>query len=250
MHIWIPEAKLFGVIMNNEIIVVMGNGPSLKDVDFGLLEGLDTFGLNSAYRAYERMGWWPTYHGCFDYVVTDSHEENFINLIDNSPIERCFYIKDISKNTENFQFVNLLPYGSTNRWNSQAEDFMQFHDNGNSGANSCSAAACMGYKKIILLGVDCNYVEHVDGSTQKGTILEMEETPDSNPNYWFDDYQQKGDQYNIPDGLSFHMPTWNAFAYRAAHAGIEVINCSPITNLRCFKKMSLASAIEYFKEQI
>ena len=83
--------------MKGDTIVVMGNGPSLKDVDFDMLNDVDTFGLNSAYRAYERMDWWPTYHGCFDYRVTDSHRENFINLIENSPIERCFYIKNISK---------------------------------------------------------------------------------------------------------------------------------------------------------
>ena len=232
----------------SDTIVVMGNGPSLKDVDFDLFDNLDTFGLNSAYRAYERLDWWPTYHGCFDYVVTDSHKENFIDIIENSPVKKSFYIKNISDNKNNFQHINLLPFGTTNKWNSNTSDFEQFHDNGNSGANSCSTAVCLGYKKIILVGVDCNYVEHVDGSSKKGTILEMEKTPDSNPNYWFDDYQQKGDQYNVPDGLSFHMPTWNLFAYRAAHAGIEVINCSPISNLRCFKMMSLKDAIKYFKE--
>ena len=229
--------------MNKDTIVIMGNGPSLKDVDFNMLNGFDTFGLNAAYRAYERMDWWPKYHGCFDYIVTDSHKESYINLIEESPIEKCFYIKDISENEESFQFINLLPYGTTSKWNSKKEDFAQFHDNGNSGANACSVAACLGYKKIILLGVDCNYVEFVDGSAKDGTALQMVRTPDTNPNYWFDDYQQKGDKYNVPDGLTFHMPTWNAFAYRAAHANVEVINCSPITALRCFKRTTLEEAL-------
>ena len=230
---------------NDKTIFIMGNGPSLKNVDFSLLDGYDTFGLNAAYRAYERLNWWPKYHGCFDYVVTESHRENYIDLIENSPIERCFYIKDLSDNKESFQFVNLQQYGTTNKWNSAPKDFHSFHDNGNSGANASSVAACLGYKKIILLGVDCNYVEHVDGSSQKGTILEMEETPETNPNYWFDDYQQKGDQYNIPDGVKFHLPTWNMFAYRAAHANIKVINCSPISTLRCFERMTIEEALKW-----
>ena len=45
--------------MSSDLIIVMGNGPSLKNVDFKLLDGIDTFGLNSAYRAYERLNWWP-----------------------------------------------------------------------------------------------------------------------------------------------------------------------------------------------
>ena len=220
----------------------MGNGPSLKDIDFEMLDGFDTYGLNSAYRAYQRIGWYPTYHGCFDYRVTECHREQFIDLIENSSIERCFYIMDISEN-EKMQKVNLLPYGKTHKWNEKVEDYKHFHDNGNSGANACSTAVCMGYNKIILLGVDCNYVEHVEGSVEDGPGLMIEETPSTNPNYWFDDYQQAGDKYNIPRGLDFHLPTWNMFAYRAAHAGIEIVNCSPITTLRCFKRMPLEEAL-------
>jgi hypothetical protein len=229
--------------MQDKTLVLMGNGPSLKDLDFDMLEGFDTFGLNSAYRAYERMDWWPTYHGCFDYRVTECHKDKFINLIDNSPIERMFYIMDISQNTK-LQHINMQEYGTTNKWNHTIEDYAHFHDNGNSGANACSAAVCMGYKKIILVGVDCNYVEFVEGSKEDGPGLVIEETPDTNPNYWFDDYQQAGDKYNIPRGNDFHLPTWNMFAYRAAHAKVEVINCSPTTTLRCFKRMSIEKAIE------
>ncbi len=220
----------------------MGNGPSLKDVDFSLLDGYDTFGLNSAYRAYERMDWWPTYHGCFDYRVTDNHRSKFEDLITNSPIKKCFYIRDFGTN-DGFQYVNLQQYGTTQKFNNSLADFDSFHDNGNSGANASSAAVCMGYNRIILLGVDCNYVEFVDGSQRDGPGLKMEKTPEHNPNYWFDDYQQKGDEYNIPRGMDFHMPTWNAFAYNAAHNNIEVINCSPITTLRCFKRMNIEEAL-------
>lgn len=226
-----------------DVLVVMGNGPSLAEVDFKFLDGYDTFGLNSAYRAYYKLDWWPKYHGCFDFRVTDNHKDSFTSLIETGKIEKHFYIRKLSEK-KNFQYVNLLPYGSTDKMNNKVEDFKNFHDNGNSGANACSVAVCLGYKKIILLGVDCNYVEFVDGCKKDGPGgLVMEKTPEKNPNYWFDDYQQKGDEYNVPAGMSFHMPTWNKFAYRAAHAGIEVVNCSPISTLRCFKKMSLKEAL-------
>jgi len=228
--------------MSKKTIVVMGNGPSLKEVDFEMLRGFDTFGLNSAYRAYERMDWWPKYHGCYDFRVTLNHRESFENLIDNTPIEKCFYVKDIS-DSEGFQYVNLQPFGSMNKWNNNTDDFVEFNDNGNSGANACSTAVCLGYERIILLGVDCNYVEFVDGCVRDGPGLKMEKTPDENPNYWFADYQQEGDEYNVPRGLDLHLPTWNYFAYRAIWNNIEVVNCSPVSNLNCFKKMSLEEAL-------
>lgn len=223
----------------------MGNGPSLSNVVFSDLDGYDTFGLNAAYRAYQRMDWWPTYHGCFDYIVTDNHKEEYQKLISESPIKKCFYIRDYFNNTnDGYQYINLQNFGSTNKMNSSSKDFDLFHDNGNSGANACSVAACLGYKRIILLGVDCNYTEFVDGCEKDGNALKMKETPDKNPNYWFDDYQRKGDVYNVPRGFDFHMPTWNMFAYRAAHAGIEVINCSPVSTLKCFKKKELKEVIQ------
>jgi hypothetical protein len=229
--------------MSKKTLIVMGNGPSLKDVDFSTLNNYDTFGLNAAYRAYERMDWWPTYHGCFDYRVTENHKEKFISLINSKKIKKHFYIKNLSAE-KNFQFVNLLKYGSTNKTNNSIKDFNNFHDNGNSGANACSVGICLGYERIILLGVDCNYVEFVDGSKKDGPGgLVMEKTPEKNPNYWFDDYQQKGDEYNIPDGFSFHMPTWNMLAYRAARANIQIVNCSPLTTLKCFRKTSLKEAL-------
>ena len=229
--------------MKDKTLIIMGNGPSLADVDFNDLDGFDTFGLNSAYRAYYRMDWFPTYHGCFDYRVTDNHESEFCKLIETGKIKKHFYIKNISSNSR-FQHINLLQFGTTSRMNNSTRDFSNFHDNGNSGANASSVGVCLGYKKIILLGVDCNYVEFVDGSKKDGPGgLVMEKTPKKNPNYWFDDYQQKGDEYNIPAGLSFHMPTWNMLAYRAAHAGVEMLNCSPISNLKCFKKVSLEEAL-------
>lgn len=182
------------------------------------------------------MDWFPTYHGCFDYRVTDNHRKSFSDLMETNKIKQHFYIRNFS-NRDNYTHINLLPFGSTNKMNNSVEDFRNFHDNGNSGANACSVSVCLGYKKIVLLGVDCNYVEFVEGSKTDGPGgLIMEKTPDKNPNYWFDDYQQKGDEYNVPAGLSFHMPTWNLFAYKAAHSNIEVINCSPISNLKCFKK--------------
>jgi hypothetical protein len=86
-------------------------------------------------------------------------------------------------------------------------------------------------------------VEFIDGSKTDGPGLKMDSTPDKNPNYWFDDYQQKGDEYNVPRGQDFHKPTWNIFSYRAVHEGVDIVNCSPVTTLRCFRRSTLEKEI-------
>ena len=77
--------------------VLLGNGPSLADVEFGMLDGCDTLGLNAAYREYARRDWWPTYYGCFDPIMTISHQDAFAALIAENPrIERFFFLRNVT----------------------------------------------------------------------------------------------------------------------------------------------------------
>ena len=186
------------------------------------------------------MNWYPTYFGCFDYIVNDSHKEQFTKLINDKSngIERFFFLRQFVE-TPRQQKIWLLPHGKYDHLPQDTADFYYFNDGGSSGANACQVGICLGYKKIILVGVDCNYVEFVDGSKQEGIKLVMDKTPKKNPNYWFDDYQQQGDEYNIPRGSEFHAPTWETLSKRASAAGIEIVNCSTTTTLTCFKKSEL-----------
>lgn len=224
----------------------MGNGPSVKDVDFIKLKSLniDTFGLNAAYRIYEELNWYPTYFGCFDYIVTDSHKESFQELINNSPIQKFFFIRNYFTGSK-FNYCNL--HGGNFMTNPLSKDLNIFYDNGNSGVNACQVAMILGYTKIILIGVDQNYTEVVEGATQdpRGGLV-MESTPNSNPNYWFDDYQRKGDKYNLPQLNTYQKPAWESFSVKAKNKGIEIINCSPISTLDCFSKSTLKQEIFNF----
>lgn len=231
--------------MKNDTLVVMGNGPSLAKIDLKLLNNFDTFALNVSYRAFEKFDWWPTYHGCFDYVMNDSHRESFTSLIESdNPIRRFFYLRDFS-DSPRFQKIELLPFRSSNKWNTSEEDFSSFNDGGNSGINACQVGICLGYKKIILVGVDCNYVEHVEGtSVLSGAKLKVTSQIKNNPNYWFDEYQQVGDVFNAPQEKQFHFIPWNEFAAKAHKNNIQIINCSEGSKLKCFKMSTIQEEIE------
>tara|TARA_Y100001938_G_scaffold148354_1_gene231798 strand:- start:2870 stop:3556 length:687 start_codon:yes stop_codon:yes gene_type:complete len=226
-----------------DTLMVMGNGPSVKDIDFKSLTGVDTFGLNSAYRAYRKMNWYPTYFGCFDYVVTESHEVEFKKLIDESPIERFFFLKDMSSSPK-FQKINLLGTLPLEERPLKSK-FLSWWDAGNSAANATQVGINLGYKKILLIGVECDYVEVVDGARPTGIAAQvvMDKTPDVNPNYWFDDYQQKGDRFNLPQADVFHKPAWERLSVRAPEVGVEILNCSSISKLDCFKKVTLEDVL-------
>lgn len=227
----------------------MGNGPSLKGVDLPSLSQYSTFGLNAAYRQYRKINWWPTYHGCFDYIVCESHRKEFQSLMDDSSngITKFFFIKDFN-DSERFQKITLSGgFDQRSPLNKSVESFSQFNDRGNSGSNACQVAICLGYTKIILLGVDCNYTEVIpearaynkDGAAR----LVITETVKSNPNYWFDDYQQTGDKYNIPNASVFQKPGWENLASKCNENGIDVVNCSEGSKLDCFRKSTIENEI-------
>ena len=72
--------------MENKILFVMGNGPSLGEImndpkKLSFIKKHDTFGLNAAYRAFKKYNFYPTYFGCFDYVVNESHKAAFEKLV-------------------------------------------------------------------------------------------------------------------------------------------------------------------------
>jgi len=227
---------------NKKSIVIMCNGKSVQDIDFSLLDGVDTFGLNHAYKYYFRNNWWPTYHGSYDRLNNRVKRSVFSKMTTGeNPIKRFFYISDLST-SDRFTHINLNERSVG--WNDTEENFRNFHAFGNSGTNACSTAVCMGYNNIILVGADCTQVEQYDGVVRAGSLYKMTKTPKDNPNYWFNYYFEEGDIFNPPNKEKFHTPWWAVFAKMAAENDIRVVNCSPITTLDCFEKTDLEKELE------
>lgn len=211
----------------------MCNGPSLKEIDLESLRGHDIIGMNAAYRYYYKNDFWPKYFGCFDYRVTDNHAEEYKRLIEDSPIERVFLLRKVSTSKK----LTVLPlHGTIGNF---SNNFETFGYGGNTGANCCQVGICLGYKKIILIGADCNYKEVVSGASLDGNALVMKETPTENPNYFFNDYQKEGDKYNFPQADRFHRPAWQALSIFAKNQNVDIVNCTKGSSLTCFRKSKI-----------
>lgn len=234
-HKWRSNKMEIGA---SETIAIICNGPSLRGVDlFSLKEkDIDCFTMNMSFRQWYKNGFWSKYWGCFDYVVTDNHSGEFKRFIEDPkvPIESFFLLRKVSDSkklhTLSFKTRELYKVGNT---------FENFGDVGNTGCNCCQVALCLGYKKIILLGADCNYVDFVDGAKRVGNKLVMERTPKTNPNYAWDDYNQKNDEYNVPAADKFQMPGWKALSDYCNDNGIQVVNCSMQSKIEYFRKNTL-----------
>ena len=242
-------------------LFIMGNGSSLKEIMdnpiyLKILKENDTFGLNMAYRAYETYNFWPTYFGCFDYIINESQKNDFENLVlSNNPIKQFYFVGD-KQNKQNF-FNNEVKsnkrFIKINFLNNQPKDFYKISDNFNnfmnagcSGANATQIGIMLGYKNIFLLGCDAKYIyinNEAKVDNQNNNIIIVNQIK-NNLNYWFDDYQRVNDKFNIPNTKLLHIPAWFNINQHCPK-GVNIINCSLMSNISCFLKIPFQIIVKY-----
>lgn len=226
-------------------IFLLGNSRSLKNFDFHRLNGLPTIGMNAAYRHWERINWYPTYYSCMDTTVTLSHAEQIYQLIqshEHNGIQLFLLRENILERYPDLAHHEAVLFLEQER---QRHPILQTQHI-TTGAQSALWAAYLGYTQIFLLGVDLNYVEQIpEAKHVEGMILEISQTPKENPNYFFDDYQQIGDRYHIPNpnGLPIHLQTWLEAKTILENTGHQIINCNTASHLRLFPFFTVEDAL-------
>ena len=222
-------------------IFLLGNGPSLKNVRLPDLSDYATIGMNAAYRYWREINWWPTHYACLDLVVGVSHAKAIGEMISSAEelgIEQ-FLLRD-----------NLIyELGDTALTDRVVNfDFLQRNHSVFSppavttGSHSALWAAHLGYKQIVILGVDGHYKEIVSGASKvDGIELEIV-SAEKNPNYFFDDYQQPGDRYCVPNPRpGLHVGAWGAAAAICEEQHCRVFNGNKNSEVRYFDFIDLDS---------
>ncbi len=236
----------------SDTLVILGNGPSLKYVmgnpDYReILKRYDTFGLNAAYRAYDELDFWPTYHGCFDMIVVESHLESYRAIL---PKLRKMYLLSedhLGSDIIGFDHPNLTkirfdPKFRDNNEKVLSTNFEIFRNWQNSGCNCVQIGLMLGYERLVLLGMDANYkellneAEVVRDEKYRWDHLEITKDVKANDNYWFSGYQQVGDKYNIPNADKYHLPAWNALGLSEYRT--RIVNCTTETMISTITRRS------------
>ncbi len=196
-------------------LLVFGNGPSLRGFDFTRTGSVDTLGMNAAYRYWDRIGWYPTHYCCVDDQLIETHHAEILRLITSGQVQSVFTLARILEfqpdlaNMDNVYFreqfhgtlaAKLAPLGS-DKPHIRHPAFMASNPRKlTTGAFAVRYGLFQGYTDIGLLGIDLEYVEVLpEAKAGEGLKLEIAEPVRHNPNYFFDDYQQPGDRYNIPN---------------------------------------------------
>ncbi len=216
---------------------VLGNGPSLADVALPALSDYATIGMNAAYRYWREIDWRPRYYACVDTVVGMSHKDEIAELIEEGQIERFLLrnnlVEALGRTAQTDRVVNFDAI--------RGDGTLLDVDPPTTGSHSALWAAEMGYRKVVILGVDAQYKELVDGA-QRGDGIELEivEARD-NPNYFFKGYQAPGDKYNVPNPRpDLHVNAWRRASVNLREAGVDIYNGNVNSGVRCLPFIALA----------
>lgn len=216
---------------------ILGNGPSLADVSFEALRGYPTFGMNAAYRYWREIDWRPTHYACLDLVVGLSHIEAIGELIQEQKIDQFLLRQNL--------ITELGPIadtpGITNYDDLKKTDPIFDNVLVTTGAGAALWSALLGFRQIVLLGVDARYQQYVEGAERRdGALLEIVEEG-HNPNYFFEGYQQPGDRYNVPDTIPYlHVDAWRQVGRNLKKKSISVYNANEKSAVKCFPFVQLA----------
>ena len=226
-------------------LLIICNGPSTKNLDWEFLKQnknkVDTFCLNSCYRKFEELGFYPTYFGCFDYKVGKYHEKEFQKLLldGKNGIKYFFFLNNL-KLKDPFKRLRTV-HIKTNGVKRLSNNLNNYNNWLNSGANSLQISIMMKYKDIYLIGAD-GYKKDIVNEAKKignGAELMMTKTPDKNPNYFFDDYQRKNDIFNRVQQQKFQFPGWIIGKIVAGRRKVKIQNMGNKNYLHFFKNIDL-----------
>lgn len=204
---------------------IMGNGPSLKNMDLSLLKNEVTFGLNRIYLMFDKMPSAPTYYVCVNELVLEqfSTEIQALSMPKFLNWNRRSYF---NLDDPNISFIKL---SLALRDGFNQEVSRPFYSGGTVTYVAIQLAYIMGFSTIVLIGVDHSFKD-------KGVPNTTEvRTADEDVNHFHPDYFPKGSKWQLPDLMRSEL------AYTIAREEIEkhgkrIVDATENGKLKVFAK--------------
>jgi len=177
---------------------IIGNGPSLNDMDLSLLKNEITIGMNRIYLLFPKLGFSTNYYIAVNGLVVeqcaseieDVDSIKFVSWLTRRHVKSesdCFYIND--------------PTGGHKIKFSKNPMYKTYFDSTVTFA-SMQLAYWMGFEEVILIGVDHNFV--TKGENDKKITSQGDDLNHFDPSYF-----GKGFQWQLPNldrsEISYHL---------------------------------------------
>ncbi len=167
---------------------ILANGPSLTSLDLNKLSEEKTFGMNRFYLMFDKLHFLPTYY----IAINDLVLRQFAQDLDRLKMQKFlnWNFRGLFKNVENTFF---LRFKIGLKDNFEKDLTRSICSGGTVTYAALEVAFYMGFKEVILIGLDHRYQEKGTPNTIKKR-LEKNDLSHFHPNYF-----PQGVQWMLPD---------------------------------------------------
>jgi glycosyltransferase involved in cell wall biosynthesis/Flp pilus assembly protein TadD/uncharacterized Rossmann fold enzyme len=203
--------------------VIIGNGPSLNKMDLSFLENEICFGMNRIYLLFEKWKFRPTYYTAVNPLLLEQSVDEILEI--KAPKFLSNKAAPFFKNaSDDIIFVQSIP-----KWYFSYDPCEGLCEGWTVTFFSMQLAYYMGFKEVVLIGVDHHYV------TQGKPNSEVE-SQGNDANHFHPEYFGKGTRWNLPDLEKAE------FSYKMARQAFEadgrrIIDATVGGRLSIFKKV-------------
>jgi hypothetical protein len=210
---------------------VIGNGPSLQKTDLSLLRDEYTFGMNRVYLAFQEWGFQTSFLVSVNDLVAEQCYQDFQKL----DIPKFF-----SWRAKNLLYPTGIPDQNTNflftTYTGQTfarQGHGRFWEGATVTYVCLQLAYCMGFKEVILIGVDHNF-------TTQGRANQTVVSQGDDLNHFDKDYFGEGFRWQLPD-LETSERSYKLAKEAYNNAGRQIVDATVEGRLTVFPKADLIS---------
>jgi hypothetical protein len=222
--------KKFQGIHAGERCFIVANGPSLSKTNLELLAGEYTFGLNRVYLSFSSSSFRPTYYAAVNELILEQFSSDIAQLqmpkFLNWNRRRFFNPQDISINYVKSKMVLNDVF--------QSDTTRPIVVGGTVTFVVLQIAYYMGFEKVILVGLDHNYV---DKGVPSKTVTRKE---NNDLSHFHPDYFPKGYKWQLPDLLRSEID-YELALRNYQKAGREILDATIDGRCQVFKKVDYLS---------
>ena len=204
-------------LFKDQRIFIMGNGPSLNEIDLELIKNDHIFCLNRISLLLDRVSWTPEFYAAFDLTVVPDNLDEFNGL----DIPYKFFATKhkgaiLEKDQHYWYHDNSKPGNLEDRFDFSAA-IKGFGGGGTVTTLAIQLAYYMGFDPIILIGCDASYTvpKTVEQSGpdkfNDGTKLFLQSTRDDDQNHFDPRYFGKGKKWHNPNVAEMHRGFENCY---------------------------------------
>ena len=205
-----------------ETCVIIGNGPSLRDVPFSFLQKYPTFGANKIYKLH---GFTPTYYVCVDRTMLIRNIDQIKSVLSELIfVPRSFLMA--GDNIIPFREVSLREFSTDAEkglWGGWTVTFI-----------SLQLAYWMGFSRVLLVGVDHRY-QFPKGTFAKRFEIKRLRSTGHDINHFTPDYHERGEYFMAAPDLRKMDASYQMAQLAYSMAGREILNLTHGSALTVFE---------------